>query len=364
MGLTSRAARCGCAFIYLIHVTHAALPPLPVWSEEDQVKLKKGEIVAGRALLTTEGEPRSKDDETDLPPEENTERAVEVPEPIVPVPARPDLDPIPLSDDRTEIPKKLLERYFNTTPEPGLIDPQHLLSMQESEDTRFAFREHSEQSPLPIYFYIFDQHQIVPEAYSPQFVYDRLFGASGDPVVIIYYFMGAPSRSQFFLGGQAGGEIPEWQLKELLVNASHTAGEKSEVFDQLDDFVGQLSMRLFWVEKMIEEFMRKNDAAILIDKPVDEAKEDQGKLLGLLSGLGASIAPYFVVLMLGLAVSAGCVAMIVFWWLGRRYEFPVNVGSKARFGASRGAYSGGVLSFRSMEQPPSAQMAQFENDFL
>lgn len=358
------SARFVSALLFLCLGVNATLPPLPEWNEEDQVRLKKGELIVGRALLTLEGDPKPKVNPEDPIAEPEEPRAVEVPEPIVPVPARPELDPIPVSSDRTEIHQKLLERYFNSRPEPGLIDPQHLLSMQESEDTRYAFREHSAESSLPIYFFLFDAHQKVPEACSPQFVYDRLFAADGQPVVIIYYFMGEPSRTQFFLGGAVGDDVPEWQLRELLVNASHTAAEKTDIFDQLDDFVGQLSMRLFWVEKMLEELVNK---ALPQEVKQENQKKDQvdyGKWFGALSSLGVNVAPYILVLVSGVVGIISCAALGFFWMRNRRYIFPVSDGGKGRLGAPRGVSSGGVLSFRNMDQPPSEQTAQFEQDLL
>ncbi|SHK34089.1 hypothetical protein SAMN02745181_3648 [Rubritalea squalenifaciens DSM 18772] len=333
------------------------LPPLPTWNEEDLQKLKKGELVPGQALLTEKGIPKKEEAEKSEDPKDVLpDKAAEKLE-IKPVPEKPEIDPIPLPDHRSELPEKLLARYFSSKPDSNLIDPQRLLSMQERADLSYALEMHTHESPVPIYLYLFDNQQKFPDAYEPDQIYQQFFREDGKPVVLVYYFIGQPERSRFYLAGGASEVVPDWRKRELLSNAKHTAREKSEVFSQLEDFVGQLSMRLFWVEQI----MAKAVLPVIEDElPVDPAEQ---KAVGALDKLASfwydTLAPKLMAMLgavLGLSLLCGL------WWIyqsTRRYHF-AELPVKKRLSGNRGANCGGIVHYKDPNQPPSAQKEQFD----
>lgn len=336
----------------------AELPPLPEWSEADLQQLKKGELIPGQALLTEKGLPKKDEKEQDKedPKDKLPEKAEEKLE-IKPVPEKPEIDPIPLPADRTEIPSKMLARYFSNRPEVGLNDPQELLSMQERADIGYALDTHMQESPLPIYLYLFDAQQMVPAEYDPEDIYERFFAGDEKPVVIVYYFLDQPERSKFYLGGGASSTVPEWRKRELLSNAAHTAREKSEVFSQLEDFVGQLSMRLFWVEQIMAKGFDP-----------DSEEENEGhpavkKARGLLPDLASLWKDVLLPRLLGLSglVIGGlfCGGLFLLYHARRRHHF-AELPVKKRLAAKRGANCGGILNYRDANLPPSDQKSQFE----
>lgn len=328
-----------------------ALPPLPEWSDEDLALLKKGELTPGLALLTKDGG-KKKDEAAPADPKDVlVDDGVEK---IELVPEKPGIDLIPLPDDRSEIARRLLEVYFDEDPKNGLNDPQGLLSMQERMDIQYGIDTHEEESPVPIYLFVFDEFQMVPDAYGPKEIFERHFEGSEVPRMMIYYYMGAPERTGFYLGGGASGEVPKWQMRELLSNAAYAAREKSDVFAQLDDFVGQLSMRLFWIEQLMD---RVTSGGKVMESERVKPEPSEGVVGSVVKNL---ILPKLLSLV---GVVLGLVALVwgYVWFRGRkRYDFPPVVGGR-RLGGGRGAAFGGVLSFRNSSEPPSDQRRQFKD---
>ncbi|MFC4993569.1 hypothetical protein [Rubritalea tangerina] len=327
----------------------AKAPPLPQWNAEDEAKRKKGEIVVGMALLTDRA-PQQGDEKESTPQVEVIIEAVE---------AKPSLNQHEQLGENSEISGQHLGHYFGEKPTDSLVDPQQLLSMQERADLKYALELHHNESDLPIYVYLFDAGQRVPKDYSPQGVYEKLFGEDLKPVVLVYYYMGAPERSEFLLAGGASDQVPQWQVRELLWNAAHKAREKSDVFDQLDGFVGQLSMRLFWIEEILSELM----VVVPVKAVVDEGKVQAGKaqkLVGMIEErVGEGVSPV-VLSILGCLVVIGGGGLYL---MNRKLTFPEKPSSE-RLGGKRGAKAGGILSYRNPRVPPTQQKEQFGKDFF
>lgn len=325
------------------------LPPLPSWSDEDKVKIAEGEWIVGVALLTKDG---LKD-----PEQKSAPKPVEVI--IEAVEEKPQVEGTEQLSRNSEISGAYIERYFGKRPDGSLIDPQQLLSMQERMDMNYALKTHTDDSDVPMFVYLFDAEQRVTESYSQQNVYDSVFKENKEPVVLVYYFIGSPERSEFLLAGGASSKVPQWQVRELLWNAAHKAREKSDSFDQLDGFVAQLSMRLFWIEEILRDLV----VVTPVSGPVDVAKKVDPraeKLVGLLDG---PVRSHFVQFLTWSLPGVALIGLITFYLFRRRLYFPENP-SAARLGGEVGAMCGGVLSYKNRRQPPSEQRSQFGNDFF
>ncbi|MFT5881591.1 MAG: hypothetical protein ACI9FG_000076 [Crocinitomicaceae bacterium] len=327
----------------------AKLPPLPVWNDVDKARIKEGEIVVGMALLTA-ANPKKEDGTPER--EQKVEVIIEA------VDAKPSLNRHKQLEENSEISGVHLEHYFSNKPEGYLVDPQKLLSMQEGIDFNYALDMHMEESELPIYVYLFDLAQKVPDGYEPQKVYETVFKENKDPIVIVYYYIGAPERSDFLLSGGVSDRVPEWQVKELLWNAAHKAREKSDVFDQLDGFVGQLSMRLFWVEEILREMIAESVTPIVGQKSSSKPKTDN--LVEMLDSAAEIEIPMLFYMSAGGVLLVGIAGV---WFMKRKLYFP-ECPSSCRLGGDVGAKSGGILSYRNRQQPPSAQREQIGKDFF
>lgn len=335
----------GCILLSTVSVL-AKLPPLPLWDVADKERLSKGEIVVGIGLLTDQLE------------KQEQKPAVEVI--IEAVQAKPELPGMETLSDEAVISDSYLEKYFRGRPEGALVDPQHLLSMQEREDMKYALAQHEKESDIPIYVYLFDGKQKLPDGYTPQEVYEESFTENTEPVVLVYYYMGAPGRSDFLLAGGVSGEVPEWQVRELLWNSAHKAGEKSDAFDQLSGFVGPLSMRLFWVEEILNELRHQVVAPVEVSEKQDKTNRKVEKLKGTWETV---FAPHVMKILLGGVLATLVLVGVFLLVVMRKYRFP-ETPSPARLGGRVGGRSGGILRYRDARVPPSMQRKQFGKDFL
>jgi len=345
-----------CSLFWFVSVSFVGakveLEPLPEWNPEDLKLLKQGKLVPGQALLTKGGLKREGEEKPADPKDVLPERKEVT---IVPVPERPEINPLPIPDDRSEVSRRLLDVYFGEDPKVGVNDPQMLLSMQERMDLNYAVQEHEKESPVPIYLFVFDELQMVPEDFKPNVVFERYLDGGEKVSIIVYYYLGAPERTQYYLGGGASAKVPEWQMRELLSKATHAAREKSDLFAQLDDFVGQLSMRLFWVEQIMGDSL--NPDFVEVEKKRGVRSDEESVARGILNQL---ILPKLVqLIILGFGLMG--LGVVYFKWRGgKRYRFP-EPDLKRRLGASRGAIHGGVLSYKDQHLPPSEQREQFKD---
>ena len=336
----------------------SGLPELPRWDEEEKALLKSGDILPGQALLTIEGVAYELLED---PWEGGREAqaALEVPEVsrvVEPIPELPDPEPLP--DERVQLTQAVLGRYFERQPESYLIDAQRVLSQQESRDVNYALQQHRDVSPLTIYLYVFGENQKIPEAYWPEAVYAENLAETGEPSVILYYHYGAPERSRYHIAGGMLDGVEGWKKQEVVQNSSMKARDKSAPLSQLEDFIGQVSMRLYWIEEELHQKQRQRKAQN--EKRRGEESEQE---LSLMDHIEAKL-PFLEGLFPKVAIG-GCVIILLggVWimWVRRRvFVFP-EVESSARLGGEKGAGFGGVLSFQDPLEPPSAQRDQFED---
>ena len=335
-----------------------ALSSLPAWSAQDLVLLEQGELIPGQALLTKEGVAVEKL----IDPWRNEREAAEpdldpeVSRVIEPAPELPDSEP--LLDARGALTDDVLRRYFDRHPEHFLVDSQQILSRQEWRDVNFILEEHRDVSPLPVYVFVFGENQKIPEAYAPEIVFDENFGGTGEACVMVYYYFGAPERSSLHLGGGMLEEVELWKKRELLSNSRMKARDKSAPLSQLEDFIGQISMRLYWVEEEFQQKERQRLAALKVEEVAQKDRplsfvEHLEKWLPSMEGVFPKVA-----------IVAGFISFVGFGWIlwvrKRKFLFP-EVESLARLGGENGAGFGGVLSFKDPLVPPSEQREQFED---
>ncbi len=321
---------------------------LPSWSGEDCARLKKGELVAGVGILV--GHP-----------------AAPVPEPlpeVAPEPEVPPLEPaVPEPEyDPRGLPKEYLLDYFVTLPETYLVDPQRLMSKQEAMDREGFLEYHAEDSVIDIRLYLFDAQQQIPAPYSiGKLVRERY---AGEPLTaVVFCFMGDPSRNQIAFGGKGASSVSAAEAARMLESAREKAMEKSDPAAQVESFIVQLSIRLYWLEKELAKAVAEAGvpgAGATEAEPASSAasSNEPGKQA---AGESSAWRPYLVYLLGGLAgVVSGIAGLLLGWRLwssGRSYRFPV-LEIPVRLGADYAAGVGAAMSFHDKLGSPTAQRDQ------
>jgi len=311
------------------------LPALPVWSMTDSERVKKGEIVAGQDFFG-----KQEDIQPGTLPE-TVERTLPEPE------EEPGLEEIV-----TDIPPEILKTYFEAIASDAegapvfLRDPQELLAQQERRDRESFLKYHSGESKIDMFVYLFDERQELPEEITIEAVYDDLYARRG-PTALIFYHLGKPDRAQFFLGNDIRAVISEDEQNRALRAAVQEAFEKSDIAYQLDNFLVELSIRLYWIQRELAEVGKPKPSrggSDVLEARVASSDDRPHPLIG--RGL------LFVAMMTGVGLLG---------WLGYycterrvRYLFP-EVDTGALMGAPHAAGVGAVISFSSAQLPPSQQ---------
>ncbi|WP_435894882.1 hypothetical protein [Oceaniferula spumae] len=313
---------------------------LPVWSAEDRAKLSKGELIAGAGLLVDDS------------------AASELPEvaPDPEVPSLPPEEPEPVYDPEV-IPEEFLSAYFSATPKTYLIDPQQLLSRQEAMDREGFLEYHAADSAVDIRLYLFDAEQKIPAGYTLQALAEERY-ANSNLTAVVFCFLGNPSRNMLAFGGKGADSLDSEEVRKMLEVSILKAMEKSEPAGQVEAFVVQLSIKLYWMERAIakEQVAQGNTMGV-----TTEAEKKSQAETPAATGAFTEIKPYLPYIVIGgSGVTVSCVALaaaIFLWRRSRKYHFPV-LEIPRRLGADYGAGVGAVIAFHNKQGSPSSQRDQ------
>jgi len=315
-------------------------PPMPAWDVEVRSQMLEDGWIAGRSLLTFEslfGE----------------QVAAETPIDVVgAVPA--DL----ATDEAGEnvVSEEYLTEYFSARPKRFLLDPQDLLGTRERLDLEAFLEHHAGDSSIDMVVYVFGADQEIPGEVREEEVVERLYSV-GKPAVIVYYYLGAPQRSTIYLSPIITDAVSAAEQRRALESSVIRAFDHADPGEQLQAFLVQMSIRIYWMERMAEgtaietmEVIPEDRAAYTFTEK-KELKEVPEEPLPSWVKITASVA----VAVAGLLLLGWSAFM---WFRARaRYVFP-EFEVEPRLGASHAAGIGAVISFSSSAIPPAHQRDQ------
>jgi hypothetical protein len=315
-------------------------PPLPTWEPEERQVLEEDGWFAGKFLLT------------DDPMEEESE---------APSPKQLDVE-APTADELADdeppasvIPEKYLSAYFGERSEEFIVDPQGLLSSKDLKDRTEFLRYHAGDSSINLYIYLFKGDQEIPGEVREEEIIERFF-SEGKPAAVVYYYLGAPQRSVFYLSPSLTDAVSAAEQRRALQSSVIQAFQSAVAADQLEAFLVQMSIRLYWMERMLVGNVRASDAMpVLADAAVTRSAETVSPpTLGI---VGKFIVPWIPHALLMVMIPA--VALGFRSWLGlrARYHFP-EFDVETRLGGGHAAGVGAVISFANAALPPASQRDQ------
>lgn len=309
-------------------------PSLPSWDDADRAAVKAGKWLPGSSLLTDEVP-------ADEPP-------VEKQEPLPgPTPEELAVEQTP----PTQIPDKFLGAYFNERPTSFLVDPQKLLTSQQYRD-RLAFLDyHASDSAIDLYVYVFGMAQDIPGEVRAEELTERLY-ASGRPAAVVYYYLGAPQRSVIYLSPSLTDTVSGAEQKRALQSSVIKSLEKADAVDQLEAFSVQMSIRLYWMERML------SGSAVPELVAADQELVRPVAAPGMMERLN-KVLPQGWWLPTSVILGSALVALLMNVWLRHRarYRFP-EFEVEPRLGGSHAAGIGAVISFANASVPPALQREQ------
>lgn len=309
----------------------AEVPPLPEWQAGDKEALKKGEFVPGSMLLTEESLAQPQPQEVEPPK----------PEEIAPA-----ATPAPV------VAEQYLEAYFGERPKHFLVDPQGLLSDKDARDRENFLNYHSGDSAIDLFVYLFDGHQEIPSEVREEEIVERHF-SSGKPAVVVYYYLGAPEKSDIYVSPLIADSVAAADQRRALASSVEEALEKPDKVAQFEAFCVQLAIRIYWMERATGLVTEAETTPQLrpLAKAAKNEKEKPSATKAKIEAIVTEWGPSVGIMGSAFLVVAGGVA---FARRQARYRFPV-FDVPSRMGGSHAAGIGAVISFGSTTQSPSSQ---------
>lgn len=154
--------------------------------------------------------------------------------------------PTPLHQLRDVTPEFLRAAQAWSSEDP-LIDPNNALAETPAEDLRRFLGYHSEQADIPITVLLLEANEKLPAAVEMESLAQGTL--SSRRVALLVYPLGEPWRTRLFLPGAAHQAVSASFLTRMLEACLAEANRTSLPEDQLHDYIVQLSIRLFWLQK-------------------------------------------------------------------------------------------------------------------
>ncbi|MFK7850803.1 MAG: hypothetical protein AB8D78_07480 [Akkermansiaceae bacterium] len=315
-------------------------PLLPSWESEEREKMLEDGWVAGGSLLNFE---------TPLGDESSDRRVLGK------------LEGAPAETDEMENPENVVKEeflagYFAERPSHFLVDPQGFLGTRERKDLEAFLEDHAGESSIDMFVYVFGGEQEIPSDVREEEVVERLYSV-GKPAVVIYYYLGAPQRATTYLSPIITDVVSAAEQRRALESSVIRSFGSADESGQLESFLVQMSIRIYWMERMTEgtavetkeEISEEDSVAKLAEKPETKIRE-------------AFVLPSWLRIAGGGAVAGA--GLLLFLWSGfvwmkerARFRFP-EFEIEPRLGASHAAGIGAVISFSSSSIPPASQRDQ------
>ena len=317
-------------------------PLLPEWSPKEREQLESMGWVAGGLLLTNDPVPDEAEAQKEAPLAVEAPSAGEIADEATPSP---------------EIAEKYLPAYFAERPTSFLIDPQGLLSAADYRDRLSFLTYHASDSAIDLYVYVIGGNQEIPGQVREEEMIERFF-SEGRPAAIVFYYLGMPQRSEVYLSPSITDEISAAEQQRALASSVMQAFEKLNPAEQIESFLVQMSIRIYWMERMLggapapsSDEVPIADRRLALKRGSEHAKGES------IAAIQAKAMKYAGPA--GIGMGGFCIVVMVGYWLRRRarYRFP-EFDVEPRLGGAHAAGVGAVISFASANLPPASQRDQ------
>ncbi|MDP3849484.1 MAG: hypothetical protein Q8Q59_03200 [Luteolibacter sp.] len=315
-------------------------PGLPSWNEGELAGLEAGGWVAGSLLLTDEPLPEES--------AQTNEKPLDLAQPTAEEIADEQIPP-------TQIPEKFWPEYFSERPKSFLVDPQGLLGPVDYRDRLGFLNYHAGDSMIDLFVYVFGGDQEIPGEVREEELVERLF-SQGRPAAVVYYYLGAPQRSVIYLSPSLTDTVSAPEQRRALESSVMQAFNHVDPAGQIEGFLVQMSIRIYWMERMLGGAESEGEAMPVF---AQAARKSVKK-----SSLMEWLRPHFekarrFTIPAAVIAMALLVAFATNSWLKRRarYRFP-EIEVEPRLGGAHAAGVGAVISFASAALPPASQRDQ------
>jgi hypothetical protein len=263
-------------------------------------------------------------------------------------------------DPYQAVPEELLDDYFGGRPAAFLIDPQRLLSPADFRERQGFLEYHASDSAIDLYVCIFAGDQRISGEGRVGEWLARHF-ANGRPAVAVAYFLGEPQRAMIELSPALAEIVPLAERRRALESSIMQAVKEVESARQIEAFLVQMSIRLYWMEGLLGHEKAVPPTATPHAAGVKKAPKPS-RWMQLAGPWLLQTKPYLIPVgaLAGSLLASMGVVVLLRW--RARYHFP-DFEVEPRLGGAHAAGVGAVISFANTNLPPASQRDQMP-DYL
>ena len=286
-------------------VTANVEPPLPEWDAEQRARILNESWTPGGILLSSEP----------LPGEE-------VPEVLPLLLEKPSeeylREPV---DGQDIVAEEFLAGYFEDKPGQYLVDPQGLLSVDDAREINVILDYHASDSSIDMYAYVFGVDQQIPGNVREEEVVERLY-SEGKSALVVYYYLGDPQRSEIYLSPMITEAVSAAEQRRALKSSVVQGLADENPAAQLQAFLSQMSIRIYWMERMADGTAAETKEAIPRTK-TNEVEEAHSAVRS--SSALPSWAGFASMIAASVGVGVILIGVLIIWLRSRsRFLFPEN----------------------------------------
>lgn len=260
---------------------------------------------------------------------------------------------------KNAVPDEFRKTYFGERPDQFLIDPQKLLSPVDYRERLDFLNYHAGDSAIDLYVYVFSADQVIPSEVQMEAMIEQFFPPER-PAVIVHYYYGNPQRTTLHLSSALRAVVPSGEQRRALENSVMQALNSVHAADQIEAFVVQMSIRSYWMERMLNGTSEAEAPAKLAETTKEqETKQDPFEWLRPHLEKASEYWIPATSLVAALLLGFGLRLWFKLRWRYRLPEFEVE----PRLGGAHAAGVGAVISFASAAVPPASQRDQIP-DYL
>ncbi len=218
---------------------------------------------------------------------------------------------------------ELAKLYFSQAPTELLIDPQHLLTEQKSNDIMRFLEFQAEESKIRIYVMVIGENQKLPEGVDLHALHQKWFDDS--PVVLMLYYRERPEMTELVFNDSIRNSLPETVFERIRQTTLRQGSVTDLAPDQVEKMTIELSIQLYWMGRLMEQEKETGKGIASTGKASEMApSSDAPEFLreyapGIFldeSGKVFSIILTGIFILGGLA-ALGCIGWILMWWRTR-----------------------------------------------
>jgi hypothetical protein len=146
---------------------------------------------------------------------------------------------------------ELGKRFFAHTPVDFLIDPQHLLTEQKSNDIQRFLEFHSDEAEFDIFVMVLGEKQKIPDDVDLKALHEKWFG--DQPAMLMVYYREHPDLTQLVVNADIASALPATVMAQVRENILREGSATDHAPDQVEKMAIELSIQLYWVGRLLEQ---------------------------------------------------------------------------------------------------------------